>query len=206
MVWTNQTTQSITIPSGATSGARVVIDANGITEYNSSNQIVAQLSSNGTASFSGGISGSSISGSTISGSTIYTASNYLENVQVFKYPSQQVAIGTSNTLIGTITPNVPYTNSQFIITASYSGFQTGTTPNRVTLQLIRSGNILATQFLEIQNSNAQCGGTLQCIDTPGTTGAAYYYLYAKLQSGTGYAGGTSAGEGVVMTSLPYLGS
>lgn len=210
-MWTNQSTKSITIPSGATTGARVVIDENGITEYNASNQIVAQLSSAGTASFSGAISGasisgSSISGSTISGGTIYTASNYLSNV-INWYQPGATAINTTPTLVGVVSPNVPYTNSAFQLIGSWSGFSTlSTTPNRATIELRRgTSTIIARQFQQIDNANTQGGGTIFATDTPGVTGSIYYYLYAFLATGSGYIGGTGVGEGAWLTELPYLG-
>ncbi|MGH7240406.1 MAG: hypothetical protein ACREHG_10160 [Candidatus Saccharimonadales bacterium] len=47
MVWSNQAVESITIPSGATSGARIVIDANGIIEYDENNNPVIQITTTG---------------------------------------------------------------------------------------------------------------------------------------------------------------
>jgi hypothetical protein len=63
-------TSGITISSGGTSGARVQLDSGGLKAYNSGGINTVSINNDGSASFTGTVSGSTISGSTISGATV----------------------------------------------------------------------------------------------------------------------------------------
>jgi hypothetical protein len=68
-------TSGITISSGGTSGARVQLDSGGLKAYNSGGINTVSINNDGSAFFTGTVSGSTISGSTVIGGTITTTSS-----------------------------------------------------------------------------------------------------------------------------------
>jgi hypothetical protein len=69
MVWSNQQTDQIVIPAGATSGARLVIDQNGVIVYGVNNEIVAAMVGGGAASLPASNGSPVVLGGEIAGST-----------------------------------------------------------------------------------------------------------------------------------------
>jgi hypothetical protein len=120
-------TSGITISSGATSGARVQLDSTGLKAYNSGGTNTVAINNDGSASFTGAITGSAISGGTISigsGNSIFKADTdgiYLGNATFGSAPFRVTAAGALTATGATISGAITATSGTFTGTVNASG-------------------------------------------------------------------------------------
>lgn len=137
----------LTISSGLTTGARVQLDSTGLKAYNSGGTNTVAINSNGSASFTGAITGSAISGGTIAigaGNSIFKADTsgiYLGNATFASAPFRVTAAGALTATGATISGAITATSGTFTGTVNANA---GTFSGNITSSATITGGTITT--------------------------------------------------------------